>query len=201
MLSSAANPAPHVQEPLPLSDLDAILVAQLAIAWAGEGGEEPRLGWWRTDLVSEFGGEDLFQRLLPHTWKWAVLQAVREAARRRDAELRHQSHDADTVLSLYSLGFEVDERVEERLQELKRTRPDPMMALPGLQEVVTEGWARASFGEWVQGHGTVDFVTAPIGRRLRGDPPSSPGLLVKKLVAACWPLGDGYPLPHYRVAR
>lgn len=61
-------------------DLDTLLIAQLAVAWAGEGGEEPRLGWWRSDLVSEFGGHDLFQRLLPHTWEWAALQGAREAA-------------------------------------------------------------------------------------------------------------------------
>ena len=76
--------------PIPLSDIDGLLTVQIAVAWAGEGGEEPRLGWWKSDLASEFGGHDLFKRLLPHTWEWAVLQAVREAARRRDAELRRQ---------------------------------------------------------------------------------------------------------------
>ena len=70
------------------AELDALLTAQIAVAWAGEGGDEPRLGWWRTDLVDEYGGEDLFARLLPHTARWAVLQAVREAARRTDARLR-----------------------------------------------------------------------------------------------------------------
>ena len=70
------------------SDLDLALTAQIAVAWAGEGGEEPRLGWWQTDLVSEFGGEDLLRRLLPKTYPWAMLQAVREAGRRKDEELR-----------------------------------------------------------------------------------------------------------------
>ena len=55
--------------PLPTSALDGALTAQLAVAWAGEKGEEPRLGWWRSDLASELGGEDLFRRLLPHTWR------------------------------------------------------------------------------------------------------------------------------------
>ena len=69
------------------SEVDALLSAQIIVAWAGEGhvGDERRLGWWRSDLVSEFGGLDLFQRLLPTTAPWAVLQAVREAARRVDA--------------------------------------------------------------------------------------------------------------------
>ena len=34
---------------------------QFAIAWNGEAGEERRLGWWRTDQYSEFGGEDDFR--------------------------------------------------------------------------------------------------------------------------------------------
>jgi len=63
--------------------VDAALEAQLIVAWAGEAGEERRLGWWRTDMVAEFGGEDLFRRLMPRTSDWAVLQVVREAARLR----------------------------------------------------------------------------------------------------------------------
>ena len=77
--------------------LDAILTAQLAVAWAGEGGEEPRLKWWRTDLASEFGGEDLFKRVLPHTWPWAVLEGAREAARRHDADVRARDADPDRM--------------------------------------------------------------------------------------------------------
>ena len=65
---------------IPTSEIDMILTAQLAVAWAGEKGEQRRLGWWQTDLVSEFGGKDLFQQMMPHTWEWAVLQAAREAA-------------------------------------------------------------------------------------------------------------------------
>ena len=38
--------------PIPNSTLDQILTAQLIVAWAGESGEEPRLKWWRTDLVT-----------------------------------------------------------------------------------------------------------------------------------------------------
>lgn len=118
------------------SSLDAILTLQLAVAWAGEGGEEPRLGWWRTDLASEFGGEDLFRRLLPHSWRWAALEAVREAARRHDASLRSEAHDADAIYSLYRFGFETDERLDERLAELKRGSDSPARALVGLAAVV-----------------------------------------------------------------
>lgn len=72
------DPAPNPRV-VPVAELDHALTAQIIIAWAGEKGEDPRLGWWRCDLVSEFGGEDLFKRLLPNTWDWAVLQGAREA--------------------------------------------------------------------------------------------------------------------------
>src|SRR3954453_6721021 len=122
------DPAPvrPQRQPIALSDINHLLTAQILVAWAGEGGEDRRLGWWRSDLISEFGGEDLFKRLLPHTWQWATLQGAREAARRRDAELRAQDHDPDRILSLFSLGFDLDERVEERLLDLKRAGGTPI---------------------------------------------------------------------------
>lgn len=64
--------------------LDEILAIQFLVGWAGEGrSEPPRLGWWATDLVDEFGGGDFLKRLLPNTHKWAALEAVREAAKRQ----------------------------------------------------------------------------------------------------------------------
>jgi hypothetical protein len=180
------------------AELDRILVVQLAVAWAGESGEEPRLGWWRSDLTSEFGGEDLFQRLLPRTWRWATLQAAREAARRKDAEVRDRDHDPDRVLSLFRLGFETDERLDERFQKWKCSGKTPLEAFPALNKVVADSWDQAGFAAWVRSHGEADTVTAPIGRRLKGAPPESLGLLVHNLVSALVPLGDEYPLPHYR---
>ena len=198
MRPSEPQVSPNYQRPI-ASEIDALLTVQIAVAWAGEkGGEEPRLGWWRSDLVSEYGGQDLFQRLLSHTWQWAMLQAAREAARRRDAELRGQDHDPDRILSLYRLGFETDEHVEERLQDLKRSGKSPQDALPGLRDVVTDKWHAERFGDWVQGHGEAKFVKAPIGRRLTGNAPTPLDRLVHSLVAAFWPLADDYPLPHYR---
>jgi len=181
--------------------LDGILAAQLAIAWAGESGEEPRLGWWRSDLTSEFGGEDLFQRLLPRTWRWATLQGAREAARRKDTEARAKDHDPDRILSLFRLGFEIDEHLDERLQELKASGKEPLEALPALGEVVGERWQAKRFAGWVRIHGETDAVTTPAGRKLKGEPPESIALLVQKLVATLAPLGDEYPLPHYRRGR
>jgi hypothetical protein len=178
--------------------LDAILTAQLAVAWAGEGGEEPRLKWWRTDLASEFGGEDLFKRVLPHTWQWAVLEGAREAARRHDADVRARDADPDRLLTLFRLGFETDERVGERLADLKRSGQSPVDALPGLRDVMGPSWSKSAFADWVAGHGEATVVTAPVGRRLKGEAPESAELLVKKLVAALHPLADAYPMPHAR---
>lgn len=187
-----------VRTQIPVSVLDNLLTAQFAIGWAGEGGEEPRLGWWRTDLQSEFGGEDLFRRLLPHTWDWAVFQSLREAARRKDAELRSEAHDAEEIVSLFSLGFEVDERVDDRLADLKRSRVAPTVALPGLKDVVSATWNPDHFVEWLDGHGSVDFTNVPAGRRLKGKQPDSLELTVSNLLAGFKPFSDSYPLPHYR---
>ena len=187
--------------PIPASDVDALLAAQLVVAWAGEGGEEPRLGWWRCDLTSEFGGHDLFRRLLPETWRWAALQGAREAARRRDAELRARAHDPDEILSLFRLGFELDERVEERLQEHKRSGRPPDVALPALAELMASEWNAEAFHEWVQGHGDSAHSPAPIGRLLEGTPPAGLDRLVRRLVGGLSPLSESYPLPHFRERR
>lgn len=201
--ASARRPSP-----VPASTLDAILTAQIVVAWAGEGhreAEESRLGWWNCDLASEFGGEDLFRRLLPHTWRWATLEAVREAARRVDARMRSSDHDPDALVSLFHLGFELDERLDERLLDLKRGVVAPAEALPGLGEVVAAGWDRAAFAEWVDAHAgdreRVHYSAAPGGRRLAGDAPADPERLVRNLVAALAPMTDAYPLPHYRRSR
>ena len=185
-------------EPIATSLLDSILSAQIVVAWAGESGEEKRLGWWPTDFCSEFGGEDLFRQMLPHSWAWATLQSVREAARRADARLRSDVHDEDVVLSLFNLGFSLNERLEERLQSLKRTGQPPTDALPGLKGIIDVPWNLESFKDWVSGHGKVTSETLPTGRRIRGSIPDSPELMVEKLVAGLLPLSDSYPMPHYR---
>jgi len=179
-------------------ELDVLLSAQVGIAWAGETGEQKRLGWWRTDLVSEFGGYDLFQRLLPNTWDWAALQGAREAARRQDAALRSRASDPDQIVSLFRLGFELDEQVDERLMEHKRSGDAPNVALPSLDGLFSESFSTANFQAWIESHGESAYSSAPIGRLLKGPPPAELTLLVRRLVAALAPLPDAYPLPHYR---
>lgn len=186
--------------PIPQSAVDLALTAQFVVGWAGESGEEPRLRWWPSDLASEFGGRDLFRRLLPSTWEWAVLQGVREAARRSEAELRRQDHDPDRIVSLFHLGFEFDEVIDERLLQLKRTGRPPAEVLPGLS-IVNEPWNPSAFLDWVDGHGTVQTTPAPIGRWLREELPLGLDGQVRRLIAGLAPLADRYPLPHFRRAR
>lgn len=178
------------------AELDAALTAQLIVAWAGESGEERRLGWWRTDMVSEFGGEDLFGRLLPNTSRWAVLQTAREAARRCDAGLRKQDHNPDRIVSLFSLGFELDERLEERLLALKQSGQTPEQALPALT-LTREIWRPELFWSWVRTQGEAETTAAPVGRRLKSAPATSTER-VRLLVAALAPASAAYPLPHFR---
>lgn len=180
-----------------MSNIDLALTAQIVVAWAGESGEDKRLGWWRSDLVSEFGGEDLFRRLLPSTWRWAVLQGAREAARRRDAELRGKHHDPDRILSLFNFGFKVDERIEEHLLDLKRSGRDPSEALPGLA-IIGEGWNRSRFIDWATGHGEAETSATPIGRRLKGEAPGGLDQQVRRIVAGLAPVPASYPLPHFQ---
>lgn len=199
MFEIESAPPRAERAPIPMSDIDLALTAQLVVAWAGETGEEKRLGWWRSDLVSEYGGEDLFRRLLPSTWPWAVLQGARETARRSDAELRRQDHDPDRIVSLFNFGFELDERIEERFQDLKRSGRNPHEALPGLA-VLAVGWSHARFLDWVDGHGAAEATATPIGRRIKGELPSGLDALVRKLVAGLAPATESYPLPHFRRA-
>jgi hypothetical protein len=145
MFDVESAPPRSERDPVPMSDIDMALTSQLVVAWAGEAGEERRLGWWRSDLVSEYGGEDLFRRLLPRTWRWAVLQSARETARREDAELRRQDNDPDRIVSLFSLGFDLDERIEERFAPIgRRLKGSPPIALDQLVLKLVAGLAPAA---------------------------------------------------------
>lgn len=176
--------------------LDHILCAQFAVAWAGESGEEARLGWWRTDLVSEFGGEDLFERLLPNTWQWATLQGAREAARRRESSLASQ--EPGELVSLFHLGFVLDQRLEERLQKLKHSGQKPTEVLPGLAEVVRPEWVRDDFAQWIDSHPNVEVETCTVGRCLGTHLPADEGEAVEQLIGALSPVGEDYPFPYFR---
>jgi hypothetical protein len=190
---------------LSIEQIDALLTLQLAVAWAGETGlDNPRLGWWSTQLDEEFGGLDLFSRLLPRTQLWAALDAARQAARRTEDALRTDAIAADTrIATLFRLGFDVDEQLDDRLRDLTRSQRRPLIALPELTALLgpdnpDEPFGRrafdpAAFREWCAGCGEAKYRTSPLGRRVaHADAP----VLVPRLVAALATPNAQWPMPH-----
>ncbi len=185
----------------PDSVLDKILAIQLTVAWAGEGRSEPkRLGWWDTDVIDPAGGGDFFKRLLPKTHAWTSLEAAREAARRVDKVAREKMADPDAVRTLFFLGFELDEQLDDRLTMLKQAgaegrSPADALALP---LALGASFDRAKVETALAG-APETFKKEPAGRQLKGSPPADPHELVRRLAAALVPLTNTYPLPHFRV--
>ena len=181
--------------------LDEVLVIQLVIAWAGEKStDSPRLGWWRTEMCDEFGGQDLLKRLTPKTWQWAVLESARAAAKRVDEQARSHAEDPDHLLTLYRLGFEADEQLDERLLELKQSCVPVSEALPNLA-VIFETWTAERMASWLGKLGESGYSATATGRRLKGKAPRDLSELTKKLAGAFLPLEKEYVLPHFRVGR
>lgn len=178
---------------------DGILEVQLSIAWAGEALAQPRrLSWWKTDLIDEDGGGDFLKRLLPRTYAWAGLELAREAARRVDEHARLKMADRDAVRTVFHLGFEWDERIQERLGQHKATGTSPKEALPGLLADAT--FDQLAFSNWIRSlEGEGAHTIAPGGRQLKGKPPDDPDRLVRNLAVALLPFADVYPLPFYRL--
>ena len=183
-----------------VSEVDNILALQLVVAWAGEGRSQPkRFGWWDTDLVDDAGGGDLLARLAPRTHAWASLELVREAARRVDARARGKHGDPDKLRTIFFLGFELDEKVADRLAELKRQGRAPEEALP-LPYKLQAVFERDRVIEILSKAGPAPFdKVPPVGRQLKGTAPTSADEMVRKLAAALVPVVAEYPLPFYKV--
>jgi len=182
---------------MPTSEqLDSILCRQLVVAWAGEKNEDaPRLGWWETDMYSEFGGQDLFRRLCPRTRLWAALEIAREAARRADAASRKR--DARQVLSLYPLGFDLDEALADLLAIHKRSGKVPEEVFPQFA-ALTSAWDPAAFEAWASQGERPNLAKEPAGRRLTSPRPENPAELSRQFVRSLLPLSEEYPCPHMR---
>lgn len=179
--------------------LDEILSLQLAVAWAGEAAGEPaRLGWWQSDLVDAEGGGDLFARLVPRTAPWASLILVREAARRVDAAVREQSGLGERGLSLFHMGFSVDEYLADRLAFHRQQLHDPARVF-GPDFFVGRAWSKAAFETLLAGFGQPKVEITPAGRLVAAA--KAQGLeLARLLAAALLPLTAKYPLPYVEVA-
>ncbi len=188
--------------PVPVSiiDIDHLLKLQLVVAWAGEADTDPsRLGWWRTSMTDEYGGEDLLRRLTPKTWQWATLEVARAAAKKVDAQRRAHGDDPDRIISLYRFGFDVDERLDDRLLQLKQSGQSPVETFSELEELMAE-WSDDAFSAWVGRQEEAAYTTTATGRRLRGEMPESLSDRALRLVSALLPLADHYPLPYFRLS-
>jgi hypothetical protein len=180
--------------------LDEILTLQITVAWAGEGACAPsRLGWWRTDLIDAAGGGDLMNRLLPMTHAWACLEAVREAALRADAKARAVMSDPDKLRTLFFLGFDLNERLAERLAQLKRSGAEPGKALPLPFALGVSFSPEKLAGVLCPSTVKVEHKVVPGGRQVKGAIPDQPVLMVRQLAAALVPFADKYPLPFYKL--
>ena len=182
--------------------LDDILTWQLLIAWAGEGTEElQRLGWWRTDLTDREGGGDFFGRLLPKTGEWAAFEAVREAAIRQDAQTRQPLAQPDLMNTLFFWGFEIDDRLADRLAEHKRSEQSLTQRLD-FPLALEKDFDRSAFETVLAIPGqTVDYKVVPDGRELQANDLPAIELRSRYLANALLPLSDRYPLPFYRLER
>jgi hypothetical protein len=185
---------------LPEETLDQLLILQFAVAWAGESGEdEPRLRWWKTDMVSPYGGHALFAQLTPRTAEWAALESVREAARRADQVARARAANPDELISLFHLGYDHDEQLNDRLRTHKQSGVSPAQALPRLGELL-QRWDRRAFEEFLQQAQPPNTVNEPAGRRLTNAAPEDLAEAARRLARALVPLPEAYPCPHYRHA-
>ncbi len=188
-----------MEGPLTNSTLDTILAIQVTVAWAGEARCQPkRLGWWQTDLIDEKGGGDLLKRLLPRTHAWAGLEPVREAARRVDARGRLAMAEPDRVRTLFFWGFDMDERLAERLARHKRESATPSDTLP-LVIPLGSAFSAEMLGTALAFDGAPAYDVDPGGRQLKGRVPDSPEQVARALAVALLPLAERYPLPFYRV--
>ncbi len=171
--------------------LDLLLTDQLVIAHAGESSpDDPRLGWWETDILSRDGGLDILRRLTPRTWRWAALRAVREAARAFDAVQRRRAPEPDRLTTLFHYGFTLDEQLDDRLDQLAAAHPeDPLAALPALAPFIDfdgrRPFDRKAFEAWLGA--PPKFETTTLGRRVTDR---------DTFRAALAPLTAAYPMPY-----
>ena len=178
-------------------ELDAVLMLQFFIAWAGEGlTDPPRLNWWNTQLLDEWGGEDLFKRLLPRTYKWALLEATRQAAIQVDRQKRLNLAQPDRVCTLFFWGFGIDEKLEERLLSHKQTGSKPQDILDFSLDLEQE-FEEKAFEESIDSKTKSQVV--PEGREIKETMPESIADIAKNLVSGLIPLADKYPMPFYRL--
>jgi hypothetical protein len=99
--------------------------------------------------------------------------------------------------TIFFLGFELDERLGDRLQDLKGSSGAPSeiltMPLPLTANFAPERLVTAL------GSGDSTFSVVPGGRQMKEARPDAPDSVVRRLAAALVPLAPQYPLPFYKL--
>jgi hypothetical protein len=180
-------------------ELDEILSVQLLLAWAGEtpSGNQPRLGWWKTDVIDEEAGGDLWKRLLPRTHRWAGLDAARRAAYLTDERLRRPAKNADSQRTLFHFGFEIDEALAERLAHHVLEARTPVEVFPLLSTMGT-GFDRARLVKALGPDGVdASFKAVAGGRQLKKATDETLPVRARRLGLALLsaPTSQAYPVP------
>ena len=181
-------------------ELDVVLMLQFFVSWAGEGlTDPPRLDWWSTQLLDEWGGEDLFKRILPRTFEWALLEAVRKVAIQVDRQKRINLAQPDKVRTLFFWGFGIDEQLGERLSFHKQNGGNPQDLLD-FPLALKDEFKNKAFEEAIQTFSSeVKFKIVPEGREIKEAIPESIADAAKNLVSGLIPLVDKYSMPFYRL--
>lgn len=181
-------------------ELDVVLMLQCLVGWAGEGlTDPPRLNWWSTQLLDEWGGEDLFKRLFPRTFEWALLEATRKVAIQLDRRKRTSLAQPDCVCTLFFWGFGIDEKLEERLILHKQNRNQPYDVL-NFPLDLREEFEEKAFKEAIQSlNSEIAFKIVPEGREIKQTIPESIADAAKNLISGLIPISGEYPMPFYRI--
>lgn len=196
----------HINDDIRDDTLDEILTLQLGVAWAGERGvpgepETRRMGWWATCAVDEFGGEELYTRLVPQTSAWATFETARRAAWWvEEARLREANGQ---LLSLFHLSPELNELLEDRLYAHKLSGRPIEARLPALGALISqcapdEAFDEGAFRSWAAALGAVAFEDGATGRRLQSAPREALEIARQCAAALAAPTShaDTWPMPH-----
>ncbi|MBI5547481.1 MAG: BREX-6 system BrxE protein, partial [Deltaproteobacteria bacterium] len=101
--------------------------------------------------------------------------------------------------TLFFFGFDLDERLAERLAEHKRGTVAPAEALP-LPVSIDSKFSADGLTEALHAMGkTPAYDVVPVGRQLKAAMPDALDLAARHLVTALLPFSEQYPMPFYRV--
>jgi hypothetical protein len=173
--------------PTPDAAIDAILALQLTVTRGRRKSMRaapPQMVGHRRHRRS--WRQDLFKRLMPRSHAWTSFEAAREAAQRVDANARGKMAAPDAMRTPFFLGFELDERLGDRLATLKRAGVPP------------GDFAKDKVVAAFQG-GRCHVRRSPRRAPAHRSPPGSSGNACLPSRGCPRPVAEQYPPPFYRI--